>query len=165
MSLQALRAASLRTAGEEAERLLDSARERANQTIAEAQRQAADLLEGARAQAHEQARRLVAAGVAQARREARHSVLAAREAALERLHERAHRATASLRDDPDYARLVERLAEDARARLRPGPAEVLAAPDGGVIVRGPGRQIDLTLNSQVERCLHDLGARVEVLWT
>jgi len=165
VSLQTLRIGSLRAAEAEAERLLADAREGAGAIVAQARADADGLLDDARARAREEGRRLASARLAEARRTARGLVLEAREAALERLHERTHAAAASLRGDPGYARLLERLVDDARARLAAADAEVLPSPAGGAVVRADGRQVDLTLVCEVERRLHDLGARVEALWT
>ncbi len=165
MRLEPLRTASLRAAEDDAERLLAATGKRAGAIVRKAQSDAADLLDGARADARQEGRQLATARLAAARREANGLVLGARGAALEQLQGRAQIAAQSLPDDPDYAPLLEHLVEAARSRLDAEDVDVIPVPGGGVLVRADGRQVDLTLASQVERHLHGLGARVEALWT
>ena len=60
--------------------------------------------------------------------------------------------------------MTEQLIDDARLRLGED-VEITAAPDGGIIAHAPGRQIDYSLSTQVERCLAQLDDEVAALWS
>ncbi len=64
----------------------------------------------------------------------------------------------------DYRALTERLIEDARRRLG-ADVEIADAPDGGIIARAPGRQLDYSLSTRVRRCLARLDDEVAALWS
>ena len=155
--------------------LLRSAREQAAAITAEARRQGAD----ARAQAHRdavgQVDRAREAGRAQAaplaaalrirgRREARATLLGAQREAYEELRGRVRALVASLRDEPGYDLLLERLRRDARAAAGPG-AVLTEAPAGGVVARAPGVVVDCSLPRLADAAVEALGERVAWLWT
>ncbi|GAB7035462.1 V-type ATP synthase subunit E family protein [Streptomyces sp. NPDC021749] len=154
--------------------LLRAAHADAQALRAEADREAADVLEAARAEERsilDEARRQgeaegEAAGRAvlvQARRTARAGDLGARRAAYEQLRRLATARVRALRDTDGYRSLLHRLVLRARGLLGPD-AEVTEHPDGGVVARAAGRYVDCTLDALAARALDRLGSEVEKLW-
>ncbi|WP_298584969.1 hypothetical protein [uncultured Kocuria sp.] len=131
-----------------------------------AQREAADILEGAARQAREleDAARTEAAGIlaaaaaegeaaaraeaarrsARVRRQAHELVLAQQNALRQDLQRRLREAAVALRTDPRYPELRERLREQCRQVLGPA-ATVRESPEGGVVAETGTRSLDLSL--------------------
>jgi vacuolar-type H+-ATPase subunit E/Vma4 len=155
---------------------LDDVRADADRELAEADRQVAAM----RAEAEERGRALVeearregiaAAGIvgrqdrAAARRRARAVVLTAKRELYEELCRQAKAAVRSLRDDPGYPALLERLAATVRAQLgEDAVVEVDPPGPGGVRGSSGGRHVDYTLDALAERCRERLGGGLERLW-
>ncbi|MFG2549391.1 hypothetical protein ACGFWF_05495 [Streptomyces sp. NPDC048581] len=154
--------------------LLRAARSDAEAVLARAEREADALLDRARAEARsilDEARRQGEADGAdaardllvRARRDARSRTLAARREAHERLRREATERVRELRGTKGYASLQERLERRARVLLGPG-ADVSEHANGGVVGRGPGRRVDLSLTALADRVLDRMGAEVRSLW-
>jgi len=156
---------------------LDQARTDAARIRADSDREIAAMRAGAeergrglveQARAEGVAAAAIVGGQAQAaaRRQARAVVLAAKRELYEQLCRQARLAARSLRDDPGYPALLERLGAAARAQL--GEKAVLEVdPPGAGGVRGSSgaRHVDYTLDALAERCLERLGGRLERLWS
>jgi len=157
-----IRRAALADAHAEGERLRARARERSAAALAAARERAGalreDSLAAARQGAGEDARRVLSA----ARNSAHELLLSARREVYAAVARDVARQAASRRED--YHAATERLIGDARRRLG-ADVEILDAPDGGIIARAPGRQIDYSLPTQVGRCLAQLEDEVAELWS
>lgn len=165
VTLEPLRAALLASAREQAAGVLADAEAAVEAELAAARADADALVERARADARQRADLEHRHVVAARRREAQARVLRARREAREALHDEVLRAAGSLRDDPAYAVLLDRLEDDARARLGPGAAIERDPPGlGGVIARAGRRVIDATLPVLAERELDGLGEEIDALW-
>jgi vacuolar-type H+-ATPase subunit E/Vma4 len=155
-------------AGAEAE--ADAARA-AGESRAEAERELARtessrLQESARAEGEAAGDLEAARDLALARSGARRVVLEARQAVYEDFRSCALADALALRADrKEYARLLERLEDEARRSLG-DDVEIERDPEdvGGIRARAGARSVDLTLPTLVDRCVADLGARVEELW-
>jgi vacuolar-type H+-ATPase subunit H len=145
-----------------AERLLAEAHERAAATLTAARGRATalreDTLAAAREAADEDARRVLAG----ARASAHELLLSVRREVYATVTSDVARRASSRRED--YRALTERLIEDARRRLG-ADVEIADAPDGGIIARAPGRQLDYSLSTRVRRCLARLDDEVAALWS
>jgi len=157
-----LRGAALADAHAGAERLLADAHERAAATLTAARGRATalreDTLAAAREAADEDARRVLAG----ARASAHELLLSVRREVYATVTSDVARRASSRRED--YRALTERLIEDARRRLG-ADVEIADAPDGGIIARAPGRQLDYSLSTRVRRCLARLDDEVAALWS
>lgn len=157
-----VRRAALADAHTEAERLRAAARERSAAAVAAARERAGALREeslaAARETADEDARRVLAA----ARGSAHELLLSARGEVYAAVARAVARQASSRRED--YRAATERLIGDARRRLG-ADVEILDAPDGGIVARAPGRQIDYSLPTRVGRCLAQLEDEVAALWS
>jgi vacuolar-type H+-ATPase subunit H len=157
-----VRRAALADAYAEDERVYALARERSAAAVAAARERAtvlcADTLAAARQEADDEARRVVGA----ARNTAHELLLAARQEVYAAVARDVARRASSRREE--YRATTERLIGDARRRLG-ADAEIIDAPDGGIIARARGRQIDYSLPTQVSRCLAQLEDDVAGLWS
>jgi len=164
------------TLGTAAGALLDDSRRRAQAIAAESEEEAAQRIAAARHEAEGLIAQAREEGAAEARAEAtltrttarfaaRMQVLAAQRASYDELLARARAAAIALREDPAYEELLEGLAAEARAVLGAG-AELTVDPPGmgGVIATAGSRRVDLSLCAIAERCVRDLGRRVNELW-
>lgn len=156
------RRAALADAHAEAEHLLDLARQRSAAAVAAARlgagEQRQETLEAARHAAEADARRVLSA----ARRSAHALVLSARREIYAELGRDVTERAFGRRED--YEAISSQLIGDARRRLGEH-VEIVPAPDGGIIARAPGRQIDYSLPTQVGRCLAQLDDEVRALWS
>ncbi|CAL9656869.1 V-type proton ATPase subunit E [Streptomyces sp. enrichment culture] len=154
--------------------LLRAAHADADALLARTGRQAATLLDDARAEARailDEARRQGEADgsdaardlLVRARREARSRTLAARREAYEGLRREAAERVGRLRRTDGYAALRAGLEHRARVLLG-AAAEVSEHADGGVVARAPGRRIDLSLTALADRALDRMGGEVRSLW-
>lgn len=145
----------LARAGEDAEAAIASARREVEETVAAAcARGEADG--GARA-VRELAREHALARI---------EVLAARRALYDELRRRARGSVLSLRDEPGYAELLDRLEAVARRELGDG-AEIEVDPSeaGGVRGWAGSRRVDYTLPALAERCIAGMGHSLSRLWS
>ena len=165
MTLAAVEQAALATAHADAEMLVSDARAHAAARIATARNEAAALIEERRTAAERLAEAERQMRLAAARGEARANVLAAQQSVLADATTAAHSAARRLVSGARYGRLVERLTAEARERLESvGPVQILAAPGGGVRARAGSREIDYSLDAQVDRWLEALPEALERLW-
>ncbi|WP_431933256.1 V-type ATP synthase subunit E family protein [Nonomuraea jabiensis] len=162
-ALAPLTEALFRQAEADARAIIAGAEEEAAELIAAARQQARTILARARADGAAQAKVDAVTERIHAERRARDMELAARREALDELRARSAAAVRTLRDDPCYPRLLDRLSALARAA---GGADlaVKEQPDGGVLAEGHGRRVDCTLGALAARAVDALGAEVERLW-
>ncbi len=136
----------------------------ADAVLADARRQAAEILSQARAQGESDGQSAAAARNAMSRRAARSVTLAAQRDAYDELRRRVRGAVSALREDPVYPRLLDRL--EALAHTTAGPsAAVTRHPSGGVVAQGPGVFVDCSLPRLADRAVDALGAEVSELWS
>ena len=165
MTLAAVGEAALAAATAEAEALRAAAQSRAEQLLAAAHAEAAARLAQRRALAERLADAEEREQLARARAEARAVVLRAQESVLIEATEAAHRAARRLTADPRYEVVDRRLAAEARDRLSPwGQVQIVSCPEGGFVARAGSRQIDDSLDAQVDRCLEAMAGEMEALW-
>ncbi|NMH97778.1 hypothetical protein [Pseudonocardia acidicola] len=160
-ALDPVRAALLREARADADRVVGAARCDAAAVLDAARARAAAVLAAATAAGKADGAARAARAQARARRERHAAVLAARTAAYAELRAQVRAAVRELpRWCPD---LRDRLAARARAVL--GPEAVLTAtPDGGVLAELPGRRLELSLDALADLAVDGLGAEAELLW-
>ncbi|GAA3248043.1 V-type ATP synthase subunit E family protein [Nonomuraea helvata] len=155
--------ALFRQAGIDARAITARAEEEAAELVAAARQEARTILADARADGAAQAEVHAVTERVHAERRARAMKLAAQREALDELCVRAMAEVRTLRDDPCYPRLLDRLSALAREA---GGADMVVKehPDGGVLAEGPGRRVDCTLDALAARAVDALGAEVERLW-
>ncbi|QFY07999.1 hypothetical protein GBF35_16105 [Nonomuraea phyllanthi] len=152
-----------RQAEKDTREIMARAEEEAAALVAAARQEARTLLADARAAGAAQAEADAVTERSHAERRARGIELAARREALDHLLTRAVAAVRTLRDDPCYPRLLDRLS--ALARDAGGAGMVVTEhPGGGVVAEGQGRRVDCTLDALARRAVDALGAEVERLW-
>ena len=133
-------------------------------TIAQAEREAALILEQARQEGISEASALVAALQLRCRRQARTIMLRARAEGLQQLRRRSIAAVARLSTEPDYPELRNRLVDYIRAQL--GEDAVISdAPTGGVVGTVEGRRLDCSFATLVEQALGERGTQADLPWT
>ena len=165
MTLEAVQHAALAHAEAEADALRRAARERAEELLAAAREQAAALLAERRASADRLAYLQERERLARAREEARAMILSAQRSVLSEATAAARAAVRRLSGERRYQALLGRLEADARLRLSAaGPVEVIKAPGGGFVARAGSRQLDYSLDAQLDRCLESMASEVERLW-
>ena len=165
MTLVAVQEAALVAARADAQALLHAADERAAALLARTHAEAAALIEERRAGAERLADLERQISLASARSEARAIVLRAQQTVVADATTAAHTAAQRLVSAPRYALLVDRLATEARERLAGGgPVEIRSAPGGGIVARAGSREIDYSLDAQVDRWLDALPDALEQLW-
>ena len=159
-ALEPLKAELLRRAnGAAAERLQQAAAEDAA-TVAQAEHEAALIVDQARQEGIAEAAALVAAQRARSRRQAREVVLRARAEAWAELRQRSMAAVTVLSTEPAYRELHSRLVDYVRAEL--GTEAVISdAPTGGVIGTVPGRRLDCSFATLVEQGLAERAATAQ----
>jgi vacuolar-type H+-ATPase subunit E/Vma4 len=147
--------------------LLDRARQDAQDTLSDADRDAGAVVAGARAEADALLADARAKGVAEgaavtaaartrAEREARRILLETRSSTREDLRHAVREAVAELRHDPQYPRILEALR--ARAAQELGPEVTVTVLEGGGIVAEAGsRRLDYSLTALAD----DLMDRME----
>lgn len=153
-----------RDAEDQAARLRATARAQAADIVQQAHRDAREALAGAQAVAAATAAPLTATELRAARDAARSAVLTAQRAACEGLRSRVRDGLAALTGQPGYDRLRRGITRRAAQAAGPG-AEVTAAPDGGVVARGPGVVVDCSLARLADLAVAELGPAVTELWT
>jgi hypothetical protein len=157
-----LRRTALAEARAEADRLRAQAQQRRVARLADARRRAAELREDSLAAAQEAAERDALRTLYAARRSAHELLLAARQEVYADLLREIGERAGGLRED--YQAISERLIGEARSRLGEG-VEICEAPEGGIIARACGRQIDYSLPTRLGRCLTQLDDEVAALWS
>jgi vacuolar-type H+-ATPase subunit E/Vma4 len=162
LALAPVRAALLRDASAEAERLLASARGAADALLEQARRDAVSKISHAREQGRMQAAQLARAELSRGRREARAIELGAQLHARADVERRIRTAIMGLKDEPGYGELRARLAGLALQAAGPGAA-VSEHPEGGVVARGPGALVDCSLPRLAQRAIAVLDSRIREL--
>jgi hypothetical protein len=153
--------------------LASAADARAASTVVAAGSTAAALLTDARLAAEDAVARAAAEGAADARAAAIAELARSRRAATSLVLEadlatqrylagRIRAAVLSLRDQPGYPLLRDRLSEMAAGAAGPG-AVLTDHPDGGVIATAPGVVVDCSLGKLADRAIAALGARIAAL--
>ena len=151
-ALEPLKAALLRRAHATAAERLERAAAEDAATIAQAEKEAALILEQTRRQGLSEAAVLVAAQRAHSRRQARAVILRARAEVVEELRRRSMAAAARLSSEPGYPEVRNRLIDYVRVQL--GKDVVISdAATGGVIGTVPGRRLDCSFATLVEQGL------------
>ena len=164
-TLDAVREAALADASAQAQALRAAARGRAERILAGARAEAAALLADRRDAATRLADLEEHERLADTRAQAAAKVLSARRRVLTEARASALTAAKRLTDDPRYALLLERRAADARRRLRDGgPVRIVPVAEGGFVAKAGSRQIDYSLDAQVDRCLATMAGELERLW-
>ena len=165
MTLVAVQDAALVAARANADTLRSGAAERAGALLAAARSDALAMVDQRRAAAERLADQERQAGLAEARAEARSIVLRAQQSVLADATAEAYAAARRLVSDPRYEPLIKRLTVEARERLSPaGTVVIVAAPGGGLLARAGSREIDYSLDAQVDRSLEALSGELERLW-
>jgi len=165
VTLEAVRDAALADASAQADAIGRAARERAEEMLAGARAEVADLLAGRRAAAERLADLQERERLAEVRAQARAMVLHAQRSVLSEATAAARAAARRLVGDRPYRALLERLAADARERLSAGgPVQIVSVADGGFVARAGSRQIDCSLDAQLDRALRSMGGELERLW-
>jgi vacuolar-type H+-ATPase subunit E/Vma4 len=166
VNVDRLRATLLANAEAEADAVRAAGESRAKAERERAQTESSRLQERARAEGEAAGDLESARDLAVARSGARRVVLEARQAVYEDFRSRGLAEALAFRADrKEYARLLERLEDEARRSLG-DDVEIERDPEdvGGIRARAGARSVDLTLPTLVDRCVADLGARVEELW-
>lgn len=166
MTLESAQLAVLADAARRAERLRRGAEQDRAQLLAGARAEAEALLARRLAIAERLAERERRERLAEARADARRVVLRARRTVLSDTSQAAHAAARELARQPVYAKLMAVLSAEAKERLSTPTehAHVARAPGGGIVARAGSREIDYSLDSQVNRCMQSLSAELERLW-
>ncbi len=165
VTVEPLRRTLLEDARAEADRVLAGADERAAVKLAEANERGAALIARSRAEGEAIASLAGEGHHAASRRRARVLVLGAQRDLYEEFRRQALAAVHSLRADPRYPALLERLGATARSQLGEDCALELDPGDaGGVRASNGVRRVDYTLDALVQRCIEELGSEVERLW-
>ena len=166
MTLETARQSLLTDARMAADRVRSAGEADAEEALAEARRHVDELVGAARDQGAEEGRLQAAEEEAGARVRARGEVLAARRDAFDELRRAVREAVPSLRDEPEYDALVQRLAERARRDLGPSAEVELDPPEvGGVRAAAGTRLVDYTLPTLADRCIGHLGPALRRLWS
>ncbi len=165
VTLAAVQDAALGSASTAADAARRAGQARVERIIAEAGVEASAVVARRRDEAQRLADAEARERIAWARAEARAIVLRAQRTLLAEATAAARAAARRLVDDPRYESLLERLAADARARLpAAGPVQIVTAPSGGLVARAGSREIDYSLDAQVERALDALAGELDRLW-
>jgi len=162
-ALAPVRAAMLRRAASHADRVIRDARRQADAIVAQARRDADQSVSGELAAARARAAVMAAAELSRGRHRARSILLSARRDARDELIGRASAAICGLRDEPGYARLLDRLTRLALAAAGP-QATVTEHPAGGAVAHAPGVLVDCSLPRLASRAVEALGEQVRELW-
>jgi vacuolar-type H+-ATPase subunit E/Vma4 len=138
---------------------------RREQHLAEARAQADEIISQRRAAAERLATVEERERLARARAEARGRVLRAQQAVFAEATASARRAVSPLIEDPRYKRLLGLLEVEARRRLgRFGRVQIVPAAEGGFLARAGSREIDYSLDAQLQRCLRSMASELGSLW-
>ena len=164
-TIAAVREVELQVAAEQAEAIRRAGAGRAETIVARARAEAAALIERRCAAAERVAEREARDDLSEVRARARGTVLRARQSALIEARSSAHETARELAGDPRLTRLLRRLAADAHERLASvGPVELTETPGGGFVARAGSREIDCSLEAQIDRVLDAMAGELERLW-
>lgn len=155
LALAPLIAALLAAAESDAHAAGEAAAHTTTRLSEQAKVQADAVLAEARSQGRADAVAVRAAAQAGVRRQARSALLRARSEVYEQLRMRARQAVVDLRDQPDYARLRNHLAQAVWHTLG-GDAVVRDADAGGVVGEVAGRRMDCSLTGFADRAVEEL---------
>jgi vacuolar-type H+-ATPase subunit E/Vma4 len=161
-ALAPVRAAMLRTASAEAGQILAGAHSAAAALLEQARRDGASMISKAREEGRAQAAPLALAEVSRGHREARAAMLLAQSRARDEVEQRIESAVTGLRNEPEYRKWRERLAELALQAAGPG-ATVSEHPGGGVVAQAPGVLVDCSLPRLAQRAIAALGPSIREL--
>jgi len=162
-ALDPVRAEILRRAQEDAEHILEAARADARGEHDRAAAEGAALTARAIAAGRGRAAARLAAARRTATQVSRANLLAAQRRAYEQWRAAGTAAVLELRSEPDYPRLRDELRATAIRLL--GPQAIIAEdPAGGLIARGGGRILDLTLNAVAAHALDLAEPGIGALW-
>jgi len=165
VTLEAVQHAALARTSAEAEAIRRAAEKRRARHLAEARAEADEIVLRRRAASERLAAVEERERLAQARAEARGRVLRAQRAVFAEATESARSAAAQLIEDPSYKRLLASLEADARQRLgRFGRVQIVPAAGGGFLARAGSREIDYSLDAQLQRCLRSMAGELDGLW-
>jgi vacuolar-type H+-ATPase subunit E/Vma4 len=152
----------LRRASEQAARILADARREADVIISQGRLSAERAVTQAREAGQREGAELAAAERSRGRSDARSVLLGARREMHEELRSRVRAAVGSLRDEPGYDQLLERLTGMAR---RAAGADAVLPAAGGVVARSADVLVDCSLPRLADLAVEALAADVQALWT
>jgi vacuolar-type H+-ATPase subunit H len=161
--LAPVREALLARARADAATSVEGAAAHAAEVLERARTEAAEILEQARRDGEREAAAVLAREAARSHREAREIVLASQRGAYQLLHQQVRAAVCSLRSEPGYPPLLERLRHQAQGELGPD-AVIREHPEGGVVGEARERRLDLSLPTLADRLVAGLGSEVTRLW-
>jgi len=164
-TLEPVREALLRDARAQAELIVSTATNLANELLTTAETEADAEVDGARHRAELAAQAHTQQGLAQARRDAHRVVLDGQNQLREQLLDAVHTSARQFRHDPRYQALLDQLEAVARSQL--GDETVIERdpePDGGVIAEAGSRRVDYRLVQLADRALDALSDDVVELW-
>jgi hypothetical protein len=164
-TLDAVQDAALAMTSAETESVRQTAEQRRAHDLAAARAEAEEIISRRRAASERLAAVEERERLAQARAEARGTVLRAQRAVFAEATESARRAAAQLVEDPRYERLLLELEVDARRRLEQfGRVQIVPAAGGGFLAQAGSREIDYSLDAQLQRCLRSMAVELGGLW-
>lgn len=165
-SLEPVRRALLEDASRDAAAIIGEATRSADLLVADAEHETENELRRARRRGQASARAHADLTLARAANDARRVVLHAQKETCRRLRAELHAAASSLRHDPRYPDLLDRLEAMARAQLgRQARIERDPEPDGGVIGVADDHRVDYTLPRLADRALDALADAEAALWS
>ena len=164
-TLDAVQDAALAMTSAETESVRQMAEQRRAHDLAEARAEAEEIVSRRRAASERLAAVEERERLAKARAEARGTVLRAQQAVFAEATESARRAAARLIEDPRYERVLVSLEADARRRLEQfGRVRIVPAAGGGFLAQAGSRDIDYSLDAQLQRCLRSMASELGDLW-
>lgn len=132
--------------------------------LADAHREADEIVRRARQEAEEQAAVAVGRRRVRAEREHRSLVLRAERDVYEQFRLRALEEVQARRDTAAYAALLERLTALVHEQLGEDCAIAEDPTNGGILASVGSRRVDYTLPTLVDRTIASMGTRAEELW-
>jgi vacuolar-type H+-ATPase subunit E/Vma4 len=162
-ALVPVRAYLLREASAEADQIRAAARAEADELCRQARLDAEHAVRDGAARGRAEAAPLAAAERSRGRAAAQSIVFGAQREAYDELCRRIGVQTDSLRADPGFRLMLERLTALA-ARTAGLDATVTPLPDGGVLARSGHVVVDCSLPRLAGEAAHALGDRVRELW-
>ena len=163
-ALEPVRAELLRRAAADAQRLIAEANDEAASIVERAYDTARQMAENARAAGESAGEMASAEEGAALRRTLRRQLLAAQNNVYRQWRRRGTEAVLALRDDPDYSRWLEMLRGTAKAALG-ADAQLADSPAGGIVAHLGNRQLDLSLSAIAARALDRLAPEADGLWS
>jgi vacuolar-type H+-ATPase subunit E/Vma4 len=161
--LEPVRRALSAAARLDAETTLAQADADAAAVLEEATQRALAIRADARALGEADARERVRVDRAQARKDARRLMLEAQRQVYADLRRAVLTRVAALRREPGYDTAVARLTARAREALGPD-STVTASPTGDVVVESRGQRVTFSLDALVDEVIASFGTELEGLW-